>query len=58
MNKHSVKSFTVLLLGWLAYTCCFAVDTTNKTHATSAMLQKVTPAVVNIKAQIKILDFD
>src|SRR5579863_4787970 len=58
MNKLTFKLFTALLLGWLVYSYCFAVDTTNKTHTTSAMLQKVTPAVVNIKAQIKILDFD
>lgn len=58
MNKHTLKLFAILLLGWLVYLDCFAADATPKTHATSAMLQKVTPAVVNIKAQIKILDFD
>lgn len=38
---------------------CLAAPNTPSTHShTSSMLQKVTPAVVNIRAQIKILDFD
>jgi serine protease Do len=36
---------------------CFA-SAPAKNNTSAAMLQKVTPAVVNIKAQIKILDFD
>lgn len=51
--------FTSLLtIGLFLSSHSFAGDSPNTKHPVSAMLQKVTPAVVNIKAQIKILDFD
>lgn len=62
MNKNTISLFvSFLFMGWLTCHTCFATSApapTNPIHAVSTMLQKVTPAVVNIKAQIKILDFD
>jgi serine protease Do len=57
--KNTIKLFaSFFLMTWFINSNCFASDPSNQNHASSAMLQKVTPTVVNIKAQIKILDFD
>ncbi len=59
MNKKTIQLMTsFLLMGCLITANCFADETSIKNHASSAMLQKVIPTVVNIRAQIKILDFD
>lgn len=60
MNKNTIKTVFILLMLMIGFinNASFASDSATSKHPSSAMLQKVTPAVVNIKAQIKILDFD
>ncbi len=59
MNKNTLKILlSFFLMTWLTVAYCVANAPVQKSSTSASMLQKVTPAVVNIKAQIKILDFD
>lgn len=57
-NRNGLKALlSFLFIGWLINTVCLASPPT-RNNTSASMLQKITPTVVNIKAQIKILDFD
>jgi serine protease Do len=57
MSKNIFKFFAwFFLAGSLFSYCCYASQPTNNSLA--PLIQRVSPAVVNIRAQIKILDFN
>ena len=56
MKKTFRTGLILLILSWFTNTICFAATVSNVSLA--PMLQKVLPAVVNIRAQIKITDLN